>query len=75
MVDSYVVMWETNSSITLAGGSTSYIITGLEEDSSYTITVTATNVAGSTASKPVRSSTSSAGTSLCGQGGEAGNSK
>ena len=30
-------------------GSTRYDVTGLEEDSSYTITVTATNVAGSSA--------------------------
>ena len=34
-------------STTITDGSTSYDIMGLEEDSSYTITVTATNVAGS----------------------------
>ena len=51
-----MVMWEghgTRSSTTLTDGSTSYTITGLEEDTSYTITVTATNAAGSAASGPV----------------------
>ena len=55
-VDSYEVMWqrdtsgecsdEDEGSTTITDGSTSYDIMGLEEDSSYTITVTATNVAG-----------------------------
>ena len=48
--------WErddTRSSTTITDGSTSYTITGLEEDSSYTITVTATNAAGSIATHPV----------------------
>ena len=55
---SYEVMWETDDiggcsggsdmdSTTITGGSTSYDIMGLEEDSSYTITVTASNSAGS----------------------------
>ena len=53
-------MWETDNiggcsggsdmdSTTITGGSTSYDIMGLEEDSSYTITVTASNSAGSSA--------------------------
>ena len=56
---SYEVMWqrdtsgecpdEDEDSISLTGGSTSYDIMGLEEDSSYSITVTASNVAGSSA--------------------------
>ena len=56
VVDSYEVMWErggTRSSTTITDGSTSYTITGLEEDSSYTITVIATNAAGSAATYPV----------------------
>ena len=51
-------MWETDDkggcsggidmdSTTITDGSTSYDIMGLEEDSSYTITVTASNSAGS----------------------------
>ena len=53
-------MWETDDiggcsggsdmdSTTITDGSTSYDIMGLEEDSSYTITVTASNSAGSSA--------------------------
>ena len=58
-VDSYEVMWqrdtsgecpdEDEDSISLTDGSTSYDIMGLEEDSSYSITVTASNAAGSSA--------------------------
>ena len=55
---SYEVMWETDDiggcsggsdmdNATITDGSTSYDIIGLEEDSSYTITVTASNSAGS----------------------------
>ena len=40
---------EDNGSTTITDGSISYVIMGLEEDSGYTITVTATNVAGSSA--------------------------
>ena len=51
-------MWETDdigdcsggsdmNSTTITDGSTSYDIMGLEEDNSYTITVTASNSAGS----------------------------
>ena len=59
-IDSYVVMWETDDvggcsggsdmdSTTITDDSTSYDITGLEEDSTYSITVTASNSAGSSA--------------------------
>ena len=56
LVDSYEVMWErdgTRSSDTITDISTSYTIAGLEEDSSYTITVTASNAAGIAVSYPV----------------------
>ena len=56
---SYEVMWQRDTSVgcsyvdggsaTITDGSTSYDITGLEEDSSYNITVRASNTAGSTA--------------------------
>ena len=60
MVTSYEVMWETDDvggcsggsdmdSTTIIDGSTSYDITELEEDSTYSITVTASNSAGSSA--------------------------
>ena len=57
VVASYEVMWETGgcpggsdmNSTTITDGSTSYDIMGLEEDSSYTINVTASNSAGSSA--------------------------
>ena len=53
-------MWERDTSLKFTGGSdtgsttitddsTSYEITGLEEDSTYSITVTASNSAGSSA--------------------------
>ena len=71
-VDSYEVMWqrdtsgecpdEDEDSISLTDGSTSYDIMGLEEDSSYSITVTASNAAGSSAvSNPVTAMTLEAG--------------
>ena len=52
MADSYEVMWERDISIGCSdedeGNATSIgEITGLQEDSSYTITVTASNSAGS----------------------------
>ena len=59
VADSYEVEWRTNDiggcsggsdsgSVTITDGSiTSYDITGLEEDSIYSITVTASNSAGS----------------------------
>ena len=40
---------EDEDSTTITDGSTSYDIMGLEEDSSYSITVTASNAAGSSA--------------------------
>ena len=43
VVTSYEVMWETDD----VGGCSSYDITELEEDSTYSITVTASNSAGS----------------------------
>ena len=60
VADNYEVMWETDDvgrcsggsdmdSTTITDGSTSYEITGLEEDSTYSITVTASNSAGSSA--------------------------
>ena len=61
VVTSYKVMWQTNdvggcsgdsdmdSTIINSGPITSYDITGLEEDSTYAITVTASNSAGSSA--------------------------
>ena len=61
MVTSYVVMWERDTSLkctgfsdmggsnTITDDSISYDITVLEEDSTYSITVTASNSAGSSA--------------------------
>ena len=71
-VDSYKVMWqrdtsgecpdEDEDSISLTDGSTSYDIMGLEEDSSYNITVTASNAAGdSSVSNTVTAMTLEAG--------------
>jgi len=72
VVDSYEVMWERDTSeecpdedegsTTITGGSTSYTITGLEEDSNYTITVNATNAVGSAVSDTI--------TEMTGEGGE-----
>ena len=74
VVDSYVVEWERGSSencpyedagnATITDGSTSYSIAGLEEDSSYTITVTATNVFGSVVSDAVTGVTGERGLML-----------
>ena len=65
------MMWERDTSgecpgvdedsTTITGGSTSYTISGLEEDSSYTITVTVTDAAGSAVSVPVTAMTGEAG--------------
>ena len=64
-------MWKRNisgkchdvdmGSTTIHDGSTSHTIRGLEEDSTYTITVTATNAAGSVVSDPVTQMTEEAG--------------
>ena len=74
VVDSYEMMWERDTSgecpdedegsITIIDGSTSYTITGLEEDSSYTITVNATNAHGSAVSDPVTGMTGETGEEL-----------
>ena len=74
VVTSYEVMWETDDVGGCSGGSdmdsttinsgfiTSYEIIGLEEDSTYIITVTASNSAGSSAlSSPVTAMTMEAG--------------
>ena len=73
-VDSYEVMWERDTSgecpdvdegsATISGSSTSHTISGLEEDSNYTITVTAINTAGSAVSVPVTAVTGEAGEGL-----------
>ena len=52
---------EDEDSISLTDGSTSYDIMGLEEDSSYSITVTASNAAGSAVSNTVTAITLEAG--------------
>ena len=52
---------EDEDSISLTDGSTSYDIMGLEEDSSYSITVTASNAAGSAISNTVTAMTLQAG--------------
>ena len=64
VVDSYEVVWERDSSATITDGSTSYTITGLNKNSNYTITVTATNAAGSAPSYRVTIVTEEAG-KLC----------
>ena len=51
-------------SVNITDGSTSYNITGLEEDSNYTITVTATNAAGNAVSNPISGTTREAGERL-----------
>ena len=73
-VDSYEVMWERDTSrecpdvdegnATITNGSVSYFNVELEEDSNYTITVTATNTAGSTTSDSVTGVTGEAGEGL-----------
>jgi len=70
-VKSYVVNWkgdtseecsnEYNGNSIITDGSTSYSIEYLEEGSSYTITVTATNAAGSVVSDPVMGVTGEVG--------------
>ena len=70
-VASYVVIWKRDTSeecsdedvgsSTIADGSTNYTIENLEEGSSYTITVTATNAAGSAVSDSVMGVTEEVG--------------
>ena len=71
VVDSYEVMWERTTcpdddveekgNTTITGGSTSLTIMELEEDSAYTITVTASNIGGSIASGSVSGVTNEIG--------------
>ena len=71
---SYEVTWERDTSgecldvdegiATITSTSTSYTILGLQEDSNYTITVTATNTAGSAVSVPVTAVTGESGEGL-----------
>ena len=73
-IDSYEIRWERDisgeclgvdeGSTTITGDSTSYTISRLEEDSNYTITVTASNTAGSAVSVPVTAVTGEAGEGL-----------
>jgi len=70
-VDSYMVTWERDTSgecpvenrgnRTFTGGYFSYTIEQVEEDSNYTITLTAINAAGSAVSDPVTGLTKEAG--------------
>ena len=55
---------EDQDSTTITDGSTSYIISGLEEDSRYTITVTASTVGGSAVSNILTEMTPEAGERL-----------
>ena len=52
---------EGMGSTTITNGSTSYTIMRLEEDSNYTIIVTAINAAGSAVSDPITGMTEEAG--------------
>ena len=75
-VESYEVTWERYTSgecsdvdegnATVSGSSTSYTITQLEEDSNYTITVTANNAVGSAISDSIIGMTQEAGKELNG---------
>ena len=75
VVDSYEVMWqrdtsgdcpdEDEGSMSITDGSTSYMITGLEEDSSYSITVEAMNSIGMATSNTATGMTQEAGMSVC----------
>ena len=69
LVMEYQVTWEKllgkcrdmdDGSATITNGSRSYAITGLKEDSNYTINVTATNAAGSSNSVPISAATAEA---------------
>jgi len=64
VVDSFEVMWEREGirrNTTITDGSTSYTITGLEAEANYSITVAASNEAGSAVSDPVTGTTGRAG--------------
>ena len=70
----YTVFWqrdtsgdcsdEDQGSDTITDGSTSYDIVSLEEDSSYSIAVTASNVIGNETSEPITEMTLTAGESI-----------
>ena len=74
VVESYEVVWERVTtrkcpdedigSTLITDGSTSYNIVGLEEGSSYSIVVTASNAAGSAVSESVTGSTGESGEGL-----------
>ena len=51
--------------MSITDGSTSYMITGLEEDSSYSITVEAMNSIGTATSNTATGMTQEAGMSVC----------
>ena len=73
-IDSYEITWRKSSSeqctddergnTTITDGSTSYTITGLEEYSNYSITVTATNALGSVVGHSISGMTGEAGEGL-----------
>ena len=73
-VDSYEVIWERDTSgkcpnvdmdsTVITSSSTSHTISGLQEHSNYTITVTATNTAGSAVSVPITAVTGDTGEGL-----------
>ena len=56
---------EDEDSMSITDGSTSYVITGLEEDSSYSITVQAMNSIGMATSNTATGMTQEAGMSVC----------
>ena len=56
-VESFVVMWDGGMSEVLSADTMSYTIEGLEEGRTYTITVTATNAAGTSEIKFTASTT------------------
>ena len=67
VVESYEVTWKREgirSSTTIIDGSTNYTIRELELEANYTITVAASNGAGSAVSDPVTGTTGKAG-SMC----------
>ena len=56
-VESYDIVWGTGMSTSLNGPEDSYTIEGLEEGESYTISLTASNAAGSTNAEITASTT------------------
>ncbi|CAI8052760.1 Receptor-type tyrosine-protein phosphatase alpha [Geodia barretti] len=70
-VESYDIVWGTGLSTEVSGEEESYTIEGLEEGESYTITITASNAAGST-SDDITASTTPEASSLAVAAGAAG---